>query len=257
MRIKTITTITTITTIITLLPLMGFAQLDFDINDYMNDLLRTYNIESQKSPESPENIVITDFYLVWSANVYTPHDYQGRALPSIGSEVIVEAVVILSKGEISDLRYSWFIDTIFQEEKSGYGKSVFSFNVLQHSGGYHVIKAQVFNEDRTILIEKSVKIPIVEPELVINSSIISPGKEYSFIAKPYFFSITKLTDLTFEWHFSGQEPIISSDYDASILDLTITGKQDNEFLEKELWVSVQNKKETRQKASQTIDVMIY
>ena len=129
--------------------------------------------------------------------------------------------------------------------------------VLQHPGAYHVIRAQAFNEDRSIFQEKSIKIPIVEPELVINSSTISPGREFSFVAKPYFFSIKKITDLEFEWHFPGQEPIISSDYDASVLDLTISGKDDLEILENNLWVSVKNKKEPRQKAFQTIKVLIY
>lgn len=190
--------------------------------------------------------------LIWSTNTYVPYVYQGRTLPSQGSEITVEAIV-----NISGLYYSWFVDGIFQEDKSGYSKNVFSFLVLQRPDAYHVIKSQAFNDDRSIFQEKSIKIPIVEPELAINSSTISPGREFSFVAKPYFFSIKKLTDLEFEWHFSGQEPIISSAYDASVLDLTIAGKEDIEILENDLWVSVKNKIEPSQKAFQTIKVLIY
>lgn len=242
MRIKTIITIIIITT---LLPLTVLAQLDFDLDSLFN----TSNIGSY--------ITVNSVNLIWSVDTYTPYEYEGRKLPVIGSKVIIEAIVNTSGGDAKSLKYSWFLEDIFQRSKSGYGKDGFYFYVQQRPGACHTVKVQIFNEDRSVFEERTIQIPIVEPELVVNSSTISPGKEYSFIAKPYFFSISKLADLTFEWHFSGQEPIISSDYDASILDLTITNKQNNELLEKELWVSVQNKEETRQKASQTINVIIY
>lgn len=241
---------------LSLLPLVGLAQFDFNIDD----LFDNYDI----SPKSSS--IITNFYLIWSANTYVPYEYQGRALPSQGSEVTVEAVVNLSGGSASNLNYNWFVDGIFQENKSGYGKNVFSFSVLQHPGAYHIIKAQVSNEDKSVFEEKSIKIPVVEPELVVYSyfsdqtSKISPilaNQKSSFIAKPYFFSIKKLTDLEFEWRLTGQEPIISSAYNANILDLTITEKEDEEILESNLWVSVKNKNEPSQKAYQIIKVQIY
>jgi len=254
MKIKTIITIITI---ITFLPLTGLA-FDFD-NLFFDDL----GIDSY--------ISINKFDLIWSTDTYTPCEYQGRALPSPGSKVTVEAVVSVSGGNADSLKYSWFLEDIFQRSKSGYGKDSFYFYVNQRPGAYHTIRLQIFNESRSVFEEKSIKIPIVESELIVYSSnknsyfsnraskmsTILTGKEFSFIAKPYFFSIKKLTDLEFEWHFPGQEPIISSAYDASILDLTVSGKEDEEILESELWVSVKNKKEPRQGAYQTIKVLIY
>jgi hypothetical protein len=216
-------------------------------------------------------VTVKSVDLIWSADTYTPYEYQGRALAAQGSKVEVEAIIEVSKGDASNLKYSWFLDNIFQRTKSGYGKSIFYFYAIQRFGAYHTIKLQIFNEDRSVFKEKSIKIPVVEPEIVIypsngnahfsdqtsKTSFVSAEKRFSFIAKPYFFSIKKLTDLIFEWRFPGQEPIVSSDYDADILDLTISGKEDEEILESELRVNVSNKTESRQKASQIIKLEIY
>ena len=257
MKIKTITTIITVTTVTILLPLMGLAQLDFDLNNLFDI-------------ETAPDITITNLELIWSSDTYVPYEYTGRALPSPGSKITVEAIVN-AIGNTFNLKYSWFLEDIFQRTKSGYGKDSFSFYVNQRGGGYHTIKAQIFNEDRSIFDERTIKIPIVEPEVAIYSSngssyfsdqaikvsTILSDKKFSFITKPYFFSIKKLTDLSFEWRFANQEPIISSAYNANILDLTITEKTDKEISENNLWVNITNKINSRQKVSQMIKVQIY
>jgi hypothetical protein len=244
MKIKTIITITTIAT---LLPLIALAQLD-----------------------ATTNISINRFDLIWSADTYTPFDYQGRNLPTIGSKIIVDAVISASSGNIKSLKYSWFLEDIFQKSKSGYGKDSFYFYVQQRPGGYHTVRVQVFNDDRTIFEEKTIKIPVTEPEIVVYSlgnnshfsnqanknSIDVFNDKLSLIVKPYFFSINKLTDLTFKWTLGSQEPIISSDYDASVLDLTIANANKYEA-ESNLWIDVSNPQESRQKADQTIILQIH
>jgi len=240
--------------ILTLLPLVGFAQFDFDDFDV------------------GPRITINSFDLIWSADTYTPYEYQGRALASQGSEVTVEAIVNISGGDPNSLKYSWFLDNIFQRTKSGYGEDSFYFYVLQYSGAYHIIKLQIFNEDRSVFEEKTIKIPVVEPEVIVypsngnghfsdqssKTSFVLAEKEFSFIAKPFFFSVKELTGLSFEWHFPGQEPIISSDYDANVLALTVSGKEGfEEILENNFWISVTNKTDPRQKVSQRIKIKIY
>ena len=242
MKIKTIITITTITT---LLPLIALAQLDLNLDNLF--------LNEEISPA----ITINKLDLIWSADTYTPYEYQGRALPVVGSEIEVAAIVNTSGGRAGDLKYSWFLEDVFQRSKSGYGKNRFSFYVLQHAGANHTVRVQVFNDDRSVFEEKTIQIPIVEPEIILQSSATSSNREFSFVAKPYFFSIKKLTDLSFEWYVPGQEAIISSDYDASVLNLNIGGKTDQSFLENDLRVSVSNIQDPRQEASQTIKFEIY
>lgn len=246
--------------ILGLLPLVGLAQFDFDFDSVFFDDI---DLDSY--------ITLNGLELIWSADTYTPYNYQGRALPSPGSKVMVEAIVHVSGGDPDSLKYSWFLENIFQRGKSGYAKDSFYFYVSQKSGAYHTVKLQIFNESRSFFEEKIIQIPIVKPEIVVyasngnshfsertnGTSMVLSGKKFSFIAKPYFYGVKKITDLTFEWHFAEQEPIISSAYDANVLGLTISGKEDEEILERELWVKVSNKSEYRQKAFQTIKVRIY
>lgn len=216
-------------------------------------------------------IVLNGIDFAWSTDTYTPYEYQGRALASQGSKVTIEAIVHVSGGDPRNLKYSWFLENVFQRNKSGYGKDSFYFYATQRPGNYHIVRLQIFNESRSFFEERTIMIPMVKPELVIypsngNSyfsnragemSAVLAEKKFSFIAKPYFFSIKKLTDLTFEWHFAGEKPIISSGYDANVLGLTISKKEDKEILEKDLWVNVSNKNEYRQEAFQIIKVRVY
>lgn len=247
-------------------PVIILAQID--PNSFNIDLNQLLNIETLNP--SP-NLEINNIELIWNNDSYVPPLYQGRALPSIGSKVSIDAIVSASGGNISNLKYSWFVDDIFQQNKSGYGKNSFYFYANQRPGNYQTIKVQIFNDDRTVFEERTIQIPIVNPEIAIypsngnnyiadrvnKVSVILSNQEFSFFARPYFFSIEKFADFVFEWSFAGQEPIISSDYGANVLNLTITDKTDNEITDKNLWLRVSNKFEKRQEASQIIKVKIY
>ncbi|MDP2947013.1 MAG: hypothetical protein Q8N88_02775, partial [Nanoarchaeota archaeon] len=216
-----------------------------------------------------ETISINKFELIWSSDTYTPFDYQGRNLPVIGSKITVNAILNVSGGDIRNLKYSWFLEDIFQQNKSGYGKNEFYFYAQKRPGSYHTIRLQIFNEDRTVFEEKIIQIPVTKPELLIYSSngnshflnqaskisAVLAGKTFSFIAKPYFFSISKLTDLIFEWTINRQQPIISSDYNASVLHLDVP--LEAKSTENEILVNVKNSTAEEQKAYQTIKINIY
>lgn len=247
--------------ILILFPLSAIAQTETE-----------FNLENLFLGEQATSLVaINNFNLIWSVDTYTPYNYEGRNLPSRGSEIRVEAIISVSSGSPNNLKYSWFLEGVFQRSKSGYGKDVFSFSAVQRPGGFHIIKLQIFNDDRSVFQEKSIQIPVVSPEIIVypsngNShfsnqaskiSTVLSNKEFSFIAKPYFFSIKRLIDLTFEWNFPGKEPIISSDYNASVLSLTVSSNKLGELIENDLRVNAKNTKDPRQEASQIIKLNIY
>jgi len=247
-------------------PVIALAQIDpGDFNIDLNELLNLETLDPNL------NLKINNIELIWNNDSYVPPLYQGRALPSIGSKVLIDAIVNVSGGDPLNLKYSWFIDDIFQKNKSGYGKNSFYFYASQRPGNSQAIKVQIFNDDRTIFEERSIQVPITDPEVIFYSSngnshfsnqastisTVLAGKKFSFIAKPYFFSIKKLTDLVFEWTLSGTNPIISSDYDASIFNLTISDKNANGTTESNLWVNVKNSLDERQKANGSMKINIY
>ena len=199
------------------------------------------------------NIALTRFELSWSTDTYAPIEYIGRTLPTTGSKIFIDASVRVANGDAKSLKYSWFLDDIFQKNKSGYGKDSFYFYAKSISGRSHIVRVQVFNEDRTIFQEKTIEIPIVSPEIILNRRNIN---NLSIVAKPYFFSIDKLTDLKFEWTIQGQSPITSSGYSASILDISITNKDSDKLIEQELIVNVKNLKDAAQNARKSIRINI-
>lgn len=242
-----------------IIPAAASAALDLNIEDLLNDTTTISNIKINK------------FELIWSADTYTPYNYQGRNLPVAGSKITVNTIISASGGDIKTLKYSWFLEDIFQQTKSGYGRDSFYFYAQQKSGAYHTVRLQIFNDDRTVFEEKSIQIPITNPEVIFYSSngnshfsnqaskasAVLADQKFSFVAKPYFFSINKLTDLVFEWALSGKKPIISSDYDASVFNLTISGKNSSETAESNLWVNVKNSQAEEQTANQSMKINIY
>jgi hypothetical protein len=216
-------------------------------------------------------VSIKDFELIWDTDTYVPFGYEGRNLPVKAAQINVYALIDTISGDPNSLKYSWFLEDIFQTSKSGYGRTSFSFYATQTAGLKHAVRLQIFNEDRSIFMERSIEIPITGPELIVYStntntyfsnqaskiSTIISNKECSIIVKPYFFSIKKLSDLTFEWNLSGQEPIKTSGYGASILKLTVENTGGDELKQNSLWVSATNNKDPRQKATETIKLNIH
>ena len=262
--------------ILLMAPLTVLAVDEFDGSGILDDpsILDSGMLEGNSldySLQNEEPINLNSIELLWSTDTYTPFDYQGRALPVKGSSITVSANLKISSGNLNSLKYSWFLDDVFQENESGYGKNVFKFRVRRSNGLSHNLLVKIFNDDRSFYIEKTLEIPITKPELIIYSSngnshfsnqastisTVLADKKFSFIAKPYFFSIKKLTDLVFEWTLSGTNPIISSDYDASIFNLTISDKNVSETAESNLWVSVKNTLYENQKANGSMKINIY
>jgi hypothetical protein len=215
-----------------------------DINTILNEII------SGEQTTSP-NIVVKKFDLSWSTDTYTPIDYIGRALPVPGSKIFVDVSMSVVNGDAKSLKYSWFLEDIFQKNKSGYNKTSFYFYAKSISGRFHTIRVQVFNEDRTIFQEKTIEIPVTNPEIVLSRANTN---KLSIIAKPYFFSINKLTDLVFEWTLSGQKSIISSNYNASVLDINVLNKDGDKSIEQNLWINVKNLKEIEQNAHDSIKI---
>lgn len=208
-------------------------------------------LQEETNTEYQESITLKALDLVWDAETYVPYDYLGKALPIQGSTVVVDALLYISGGDRNNLKFSWFLDNTFQEAKSGYGKNSFRFNIRRTAESTHNVLIKIFNDDRSFYVEKSIEIPIAKQEVILSS--INTNK-LSLIAKPYFFTIDKITDLIFKWTLEGQSPITASDYDANILDINILNKNTNESIEKNISISVTNSKKEQQNAYDSIKI---
>ncbi len=244
------------------IPLQMWGQIDdFWIMDEMLDNTIT-----------EEEIYLKTLELYWSADTYAPFGYQGRTLPTKGSLVTVNACLEVTGGDPKNLKYSWFLDDIFQETKSGYGRDKFQFGIRRLNNASHAVRLKVFNEDRSFFAEELITIPIARPEVVVYNKTetqinlpyttsaanfnLTTNKESSFLALPYFFSIKTLEDLEFDWTFA-DKTYKESSLTANVFGLKIINKEAKGAFEQTLKVVTTNKRYPEQRAQTTVELNIY
>lgn len=107
--------------------------------------------------------------LIWQAQSYTPPYYRGRALPTGGSDITIEAVPDFIKRDgtrisTGNLVYEWFRDDEKIEQASGYGKSIFTVKYLSNFSN-EVIGVKVQDEEGILIAEKRIKVPTLSPKI--------------------------------------------------------------------------------------------
>ncbi len=165
-------------------------------------------------------LTANDLVLVWSANTYIPPAYPGKALATFGSVVEVLAFPISPNGaKISNVNFNWYLNGAFQDYASGVNKQKFSFRADQVASGQEVIDLKLTDAQDQEILSLSTAINIVSPEAVLyptdkqssnfslardDSPTMAPGQEMAFTALPYFFSVSSLDDLNYQWTFEGK-----------------------------------------------------
>lgn len=147
-----------------------------------------------------------EFLISWRAINYVPADYQGKILPSKGSAISAgfdlidqNKIVNLSKYNIS-----WYLNGNFLQ--SGIGLKKINFTMA--SALDQTMRITVFNYKNNDL-DQIFLIPGAKPEIIIstktpndrtarNQMRISP-QNYTFEARPFFFNVSNLNDLRFQW----------------------------------------------------------
>lgn len=258
-------------TLIILLPIRVFAQDVIDILDQLiNEGTMEEDFEAMNPSPQDEDINLKSIDLVWSADSYVPYDYPGRALAPEGGFITVEAVLETEGGNQANLQYSWFVDDRFEEIKSGYGKKRFTFGVRRMANATHTVLVKIFNESNSFYIEKQITIPLIAPEIIVytyggnahfstlsrSNVIVSSDKKMSFIARPFFFSIKKMTDLIFDWRIANNK-ISATSANNSILDVKMKGKEDKKELDESLSLKVSNKSFVEQDAFKSVNLKIF
>jgi hypothetical protein len=243
--------------IISSLPIISLAQFDY-LDEMINNDQSIYEVSQQQVDDTTtatgEEITLKNIDMIWSTDSYVPYDYPGRALPSVDGFVDVSVLLNVSGGKPENLQYSWFIDNTFDESQSGYGKRDFRFGIRKTANETHIVLVKIFNDSNSFYLEKTIIIPIVNPEIIIYTSaknaifselakkiIAVPSEKKSyFVAKPFFFSIKKATDLNYQWNVSEQEMVTATGASANVLTLSIPKKEGREREVRNLLVSVDN-----------------
>lgn len=154
-----------------------------------------------------------EFMVTWKANNYVPSDYQGKILPISGTAVDVNFEII-ENGKFADLsKTEIFLYANDNLIKSGKGIKSLNFVADRTAGTSQLVEIIIPNyqpkKGESIRLEKSINIPLVKPEAVIDSPYpnnkINIGLN-NFRSLLYFFNIANpLTDISFQWEAAGQE----------------------------------------------------
>lgn len=144
-----------------------------------------------------------EFLVSWRAINYVPADYQGKILPSNNSPVEVSfdlidgnKIVNLSKKEIN-----WYFNGRYFN--SGIGLKTITFN---SNGLDKNIRINISDYNGRSL-DKFLTVSNFKPEIVVDAKDInkkSAGKQYNFTALPYFFNVSNLSQLKFQWKVNDQ-----------------------------------------------------
>ncbi len=166
--------------------------------------------------------------IIWEAvNVYTPPFYRGKAL--VAPSAIIRAVAVPSiinqSGASVDpntLTYTWSRNGFVRDvrNQSGYGKSTLSIrkDLLTST---ETISVDITAPNSSLGASNSISIPETDPEIIFyadhpllgiqyqealhDSYTVSDSSSVSFVAEPYFFSISKdsFFPLSFNWRVGG------------------------------------------------------
>jgi len=147
--------------------------------------------------------VIPEFLVSWQAINYVPPSYQGKILPT-KSSLIEVGFDLIDNAKIADLskyKISWTLDD--ELFKSGLGLKTIRFNSKNtgHRLGITVSGYKGANLDKILTFSRQ------EPQVIIDAKIPSTQiglGQHQLEALPYFFNVSDLKELVFDWSTNDQ-----------------------------------------------------
>ena len=167
---------------------------------------------------------VSDMFLAWEAQTYTPPGYRGRALPTSGALVRVYAFpeIFVSAAQTANpdnLIYQWTLDDTDARDQSGRGRKSFSFQVANGKGVTHRVSVIVTNEDKSTSAFAKVDVRVEDPQILFYEDktlegpryerastqfSVAGGEEVRVRVEPYFFLAGFIDELSYQWRINGQ-----------------------------------------------------
>ena len=167
--------------------------------------------------------------IIWQANTYTPFFYKGRALPTTEGSVTFTALPNIavngSKVSAENLLYEWTRNSRVLGSLSGYGKN----RIVVRSSLTDIderISVRASTADGGVVASDTETVTLGDPKIIfyedhplyglnlgraIRNETELIGKEATFLAVPYFFSVTEISapSLVYKWLINGREGTLS------------------------------------------------
>ena len=164
--------------------------------------------DGEKIAENTASVVSSAVSLVWRTNTFVPADYEGKALPIVGSTITLTAFPEV-KGESPDnLLYTWSVDAE-SRVRNILGEQEFSFTVMKNVSSIF-ISVEVSTLNQSVTITKALNISLAKPHVLLNAGpflFLTPGEKIDLGAQPYYFNIASTAYLQYEWSFGGKSAL--------------------------------------------------
>lgn len=215
-----------------IIPQSGRAKTSFSFQTSKPQHLARLVVSDLNKKKITENTVSVGSYdvsLVWQTNSFSPLDYEGRTMPSVGSRIIVTAISEIRNEGPENLIYTWYVNSESQV-RGVLGEQTFSFLVTKNVT-FMPVMVEVSNLSQSVTVRKGISIPIIRPSLALyqkqsqrlssgNPAFALPGSQIDFYVQPFYFHINKAADLIYKWSFAGKE-IFGTPPDPNMLTLII------------------------------------
>lgn len=193
-----------------------------------------------------------DLIISWQASSFVPYYFEGKILPTVGSNVFA-AIDLIQNNKIVDLsktKIYWYVNNELFSNSIGIQKIKFSAPPPANSN----INLRVELPD--LGISKTIEIPVVKPKLVLDAPF--PKKEiktnyFELVAYPYFFNLTNndLDYLSVSWLINGVVGKPSAENPLKI-KINITDKNVSDLV---IEVFAQNTELSMEGASKKVDLV--
>lgn len=208
-----------------------------------------------------------DFTMNWTSNSYAPADYEGKALPTHGSEIRVAVVPTKKLAANPDkLFYRWLLDGDIAGWAGGQGKSIMRFKATKWNSNNHEVEVEILNDAGDLIYQNKIIIGIVKPEVAMKKQgdyyslkenlTVNTGQEIKILASPLFFNIKKLSQADWKWNFADQLLSSPDEKNLNFLLLKIPAGTLIEKLIKNLSLTVADKSDQFQQASVSLEIEI-
>ncbi|MBI1755095.1 hypothetical protein HYR65_02315, partial [Candidatus Azambacteria bacterium] len=108
------------------------------------------SINNKKVAENTAAIHSFNVALAWHTDTFVPAEYEGRALPIVGSRVTVSALPEIKNEQPEDLLYTWYVDAE-SRVRNVVGEQDFTFTVTKNVRFVSII-VEVSNQGQSITV---------------------------------------------------------------------------------------------------------
>lgn len=185
----------------------------------------TVTASDGSSASTEATINPTELDLLVDSDSYTPPFYRGLPLPSVGTNLRLQAVPRFKRGNVtipaSELIYTWRRNSEVLGSISGRGRST-AIIPIEHIFGTDIISVEAQSADDQLSHVSSISASADEPVLILyeddplygvmyhralSASAFIPGEEATFAAVPFFVLARNIYDaaLHFDWRVNSAE----------------------------------------------------